>query len=42
LGFYATSIDEIETLSGIDFFFRLPDSDENSLENHFDLTLWGL
>jgi endonuclease G, mitochondrial len=37
---YAVSIDSVERLTGIDFFPALPDSLEESLENHFNSKLW--
>ncbi|SRX74855.1 DNA/RNA non-specific endonuclease [Aequorivita antarctica] len=38
---YAISIDEVEAKTGIDFFPKLPDSIENSMENTIDLKAWG-
>lgn len=38
---YAVSIDEIEAKTGIDFFPKLPDSIENSMENTIDLKAWA-
>lgn len=37
---YAVSIDSIESLTGIDFFNKLPDSEENLLESNFDINKW--
>lgn len=37
---YAQSIDEIESLTGIDFFFALPDAVENEVERTFDAAFW--
>lgn len=37
---YAVSIDEVEKLSGIDFFPMLDDDEENSLESQADPTKW--
>lgn len=37
---YAKSVDEIEKLTGIDFFPELPDDIENKVEADFDFSLW--
>jgi endonuclease G len=37
---YAFSIDSIESLTGIDFFYLLSDSIENSIENNIDVYKW--
>ena len=37
---YAKTIDEIETMTGIDFFFMLPDDIENTVESTVDETFW--
>ncbi|MBR5477915.1 MAG: DNA/RNA non-specific endonuclease [Bacteroidaceae bacterium] len=37
---YARSIDEIEEITGIDFFHQLPDDIETELENGFDWNDW--
>lgn len=37
---YMVSIDEVEQLSGIDFFYNLPDSIENEIEKDFNLRDW--
>ncbi len=39
---YAVTIDSIERLTGIDFFYALPDSIENYLESHIDTLLWKI
>lgn len=39
---YACSVDEVEKLTGIDFFSNLPDSIEEDVEGSYDLKLWGL
>lgn len=39
---YVVPIDEIENLTGIDFFSELPDDLENELESKKHLTDWGL
>lgn len=38
---FATSIDHIESVSGIDFFPQLPDEAEKTLEQSYDFTLWA-
>jgi len=37
---YAVSIDSIEAVTGIDFFYNLPDQEENTLEANFDINKW--
>jgi len=37
---YAVTVDEIEKLTGIDFFSQLDDSIENQLENTFNTSVW--
>lgn len=37
---YAVSIDEVELLTGIDFFHSLPDDKEFLLESKFDINQW--
>ena len=37
---YARSIDEIEEITGIDFFHQLPDDIETELEKEFDWNDW--
>lgn len=39
---YVVTIDEIETLTGIDFFPQLPDSIEGKLESTIDIRAWGV
>ena len=39
---YAVSIDELEELTGIDFFCNLPDNVEALVEKNFSSALWGL
>ena len=39
---YTVTIDELEELTGIDFFCNLPDNIENSVEDHFSVKAWGL
>ncbi len=38
---FAVTIDSVETLTGIDFFPRLPDEVENAIESHFYPTDWA-
>lgn len=40
LSTYVRSIDEIEEISGIDFFHRLPDEIEEKMESEYDWDLW--
>lgn len=42
LGKYAMSVDELERLTGIDFFCNLPDGIEDEREARCDLSAWGL
>lgn len=39
---YAVSIDELERLTGIDFFCNLPDEIENTVEENLNLRAWGI
>ena len=41
LDHYAVTIDSVERLTGIDFFSRLPDSEEAAAESTVDLTKWS-
>ena len=36
------SVDEVEELTGIDFFFQLPDSIENNIEAEYMASDWTL
>ncbi len=38
---FAVSIDEVENITGINFFHSLPDSIEESIESNIDLSLWN-
>ena len=38
---YAYSIDQVEKVTGIDFFYQLPDDIEESLESQLDLQQWS-
>ncbi len=37
---FVTSIDSVESISGIDFFYKLRDDLENSLEKNIDISKW--
>lgn len=39
---YVNSVDEVERITGLDFFAALPDSIENEVEAEADLRAWGL
>ena len=39
---YARSVDEIETLTGLDFFHNLKDDYEKEAESKYDASAWGL
>ena len=39
---YAVTIDQLEELTGIDFFCNLPDKTENDVESRYVPMLWGL
>ena len=39
---FVTTIDNVENLTGIDFFPELPDNVENDIESRIDLEAWGL
>lgn len=39
--YYATSVDEVERITGIDFYPMLPDEIEAELEGSFDSSLWN-
>lgn len=40
LNFYVNSVDEVERITGIDFFHSLPDNVEKKVEATYDLDLW--
>ena len=40
LDYYAKSIDEIEDITGIDFFYQLPDDVESKVESEYDWNDW--
>lgn len=37
---YACSVDEVEKVTGHDFFYHLPDNIEDSIENHYKQKDW--
>ena len=39
---YMHSVDEIESITGIDFFPNLPDAQEETVEEQFVTANWGL
>lgn len=39
---YMQTVDEVEEVSGIDFFCNLPDTIENKIESEFDITDWTI
>ena len=41
LSYYARSIDQLEELTGIDFFCNLPDDTENEVEKNYVASEWG-
>lgn len=41
LSAYAKSIDELERLTGIDFFCNLPDDEEDTVERSYSASLWS-
>jgi endonuclease G len=42
LSTYAMSVDEVENLTGIDFFPALPDSIEEKIEREIDFAKWNI
>lgn len=39
---YAVSIDDVESITGLDFFTQLPDETENEVERTYSAPFWGL
>jgi endonuclease G len=39
---YMQSVDEVEQLAGIDFFYLLPDSVENAIEADYTIADWNV
>ena len=42
LSSYAKTIDEIENITGLDFFHLIPDKIEEEIEANYNLSVWGL
>ena len=42
LSYFAVTVDEVENMTGLDFFPLLPDDEEEKLESSLDTTLWAL
>lgn len=42
LKYYAKTIDEVEKITGMDFFSILPDETENKIESSYNLKYWNL
>lgn len=42
LSYFAVTVDEVENVTGLDFFPLLPDDEENRLESSLDTSLWAL
>ena len=42
LSYYAITIDELEELTGIDFFCNFPDKVEEAIESRYTPSLWGI
>ncbi len=38
---FAVTIDEVESRTGIDFFYSLPDEIENQIESNYDVSKWS-
>ena len=38
----ATTVDEIERITGIDFFYLIDDETENQIEASYDLKFWNI
>ena len=39
---YIQTVDEVEQLTGIDFFYNLPDDIEDDVESNFNILDWVL
>lgn len=39
---YTKTVDEVEELTGIDFFYNLPDSIEKQVEADFNIADWTI
>ena len=42
LSYFAVTVDEVQNMTGLDFFPLLPDDEEEKLESSLDTTLWAL
>lgn len=42
LSAFSMTVDDVESLTGIDFFPLLPDDEERALESSYDVSLWDL
>jgi endonuclease G len=40
MDYYVKTVDEVERITGMDFFYNLPDSIENDVESHVELDKW--
>ena len=40
MDFYVVTVDDVESLTGIDFFYNLSDETENKVESSSNLSLW--
>ena len=41
LDHYVNSVDQVERITGLDFFSQLPDDIENEIEFNCDMNLWN-
>ena len=39
---YVMSVDDVEEITGLDFFYQLPDDEEEVIESNVDITKWNL
>ena len=39
---YAVSVDKVEQLTGLDFFYQLDDKTENQIEKECKPSAWGI
>lgn len=39
---YVMSVDDVEEITGLDFFYQLPDDEEELIESNVDITKWNL
>ena len=38
---FAVSVDSVESVTGIDFFFNVPDKIEQNIESFYDINYWN-